>query len=111
MFRYVDAYILESTHRSVITHRHWKQCTVFINLMYRLHKNGRNCCGEYVSAHSIINLSFSIMYILTDPANYDRFYLEFLETSQMRYVSAYFTFRSMTCGQNEKFEFDVFSLS
>ena len=102
MFRYVDAYILESTHGSVITHRHWKQCTVFIDLMYKLHKNGRNCCGGYVSAHSIINLhlmlSFSIMYILTDPANYDRLNLEFLETSQIRYVSAYFTFGSMTCG-------------
>ena len=61
-----------------------------------------SCCGESVSAHSIINLHltlrFSIMYILTHPANYDRFNLEFLETSQMRYtVSTYFTFGSMTC--------------
>ena len=53
-------------------------------------------------------ISFSIMPItLADPANYDKFYFEYLETSLMRYkrkmqylvepVSADFTIESMTC--------------
>ena len=66
------------------------------------------CCGKSVSAHSIINLNdFNYAISLMDPANYERFHLEYLETSLMRYtaemqdlvgpVSVDFTIRSMTC--------------
>ena len=72
-----------------------------------------SCCGESVSAYYIINqhlmLRFSIIYAntLTDPARYDVFYLEYLETSLVRYtwemqdfvgpVNADFTIPSMAC--------------
>ena len=65
-----------------------------------------NCTFIYQSTLNGKGLKYANT--LMDPTNYDKFYLEYLETSLMRYtgkmqipvgpVGADFTIRSMTCG-------------
>ena len=74
------------------THRHFKQPTGFVNQSYRLRKKmAESCCVRILECTfnylSALNTEvFNYANALTYSKNYDKIYLEYLETSPKRYT-------------------------